>query len=143
MGLGSLKFLLSKEGPSLQGLRLLLVHLQPPLASVSQLLGGVYHASGGNDLFFINHASVIYHHLSSPALTFVPTVLGAVATKVSLLMTGVTLNFAHVSSGMTWSLSPSLKESSAWGVSSWRYVSSTHCPGVCLFTSSNSPPCSS
>jgi len=49
-------------------------------------------------------------------------VLGAIATEVSLLVTGVALNFAYVSPRMTWSSSPSLDKSSVQSVPSLRYI---------------------
>jgi len=94
-------------------------------------------------LFFV-YTLIINHCFSSPALIFIPGVLWAIVTEVSLLITGVTLNFAYVSSRMTWSLSSSLEESSMWGVSPSRYVSSLlHCSWVYFFASSDSPSCSS
>ncbi len=143
MGLGSLKILLSKEIPHYEVLDLFAFICYSVKPCICRLLWGLCRASHCDDLFFPYHASIVDYCLSSLALVFIPSMLGAIVTEVSLLMTGVTLNFADIPSRTIRSSPSSLEESSMWIVSPLRYVASTHRSWVYFFTSCNSSSCSS
>ena len=88
-------------------------------------------------LIIFDDTSVIYYGFVSSTLS-IPCVLRAVATKVSLFVTAITLNFAKVSLQPS---SLSLHKSSSGCVSSLRcgssarYISSSHGAWIYFFTS--------
>ena len=93
MGLGSLKILLPQEISHDKILDFFSFIGNSPQPGISQLLGGLCHVSGTDDLFFFNYALVVHYCFSPPASVFVPSMLQAIATEVSLLMAGIALNF--------------------------------------------------
>ncbi len=144
MGLGFSKILLSKEIPHYKVSDFFSFICNPSEPGIGHLLGSLCHTLGSDDLFFVHYASIIYHCFSSLVLIFVPGVLRAVVTKVSLLMTGVTLNFIQVLPWVTWPLSSPLEESSMWHISPTGHISSMgQGAWVYFLTSCNSSPSSS
>ena len=94
MGSGTLKILLSKEVPHDKFLYILPCTGHAPQPCIRLLLGGL--CVSHQYLIVFRDTSVIYDGFASSAL-LIPCMLRAIATKVSLFVTGIALNFAEVS----------------------------------------------
>ncbi len=103
MGSGTLKTLLSNEVPHYYLLYIFAGGGHPSKPCIGLLLQSLGVCSC-RDYFFITNAPIINYRFMSLALTRgpislvvtwpIPSMLGAVATEMSLFVTGVTLNFA-------------------------------------------------
>jgi len=135
MGSGILKTLLSNKVPHDELLYFFSCTGHPSKPCIGLLLGCLSVCYEHCVIF--DDASVICYCFAS-LTSLVPCVLGAVATEMSLFVTGIALNFTEVSCPPL-----PLYKSSSQCISSPRYESSLHRVGIYFFTSRNSSMSSS
>src|SRR6266702_5523333 len=145
MGSGVLKTLSPYKVSHHQFLYVFSCCCYPSKPRISLLLWGLSICSCDRRLFFLAYTSVVYYCFAplagawgpaSGLVWFVPCMLRAIATQMSLLVTCVALNFAEVSRPP--STPSSLHVSSPWNVSSSRHGCRVH-----FFAPCNASPRSS